>query len=209
VEALLRWHHPNLGMVSPAEFVPLAEHCGLIVPLGNWVIDAAIKQVSDWVQSDRFLPVAINLSAYQMNQPDLLQRITEALDQYQVPAELIMLEITESVIMQNAESSLELMKRLTDIGIRFSIDDFGTGYSSLSYLRRFVTSQLKIDRSFILDMEHSEDARAIVGAIVKLAHALGMRVVAEGVENPRNTAICKHWAAMKSRVFCSPNRCHR
>ncbi len=183
VEALLRWHHPNLGMVSPTEFVPLAEHCGLIVPLGNWVIDAAIRQVADWMQAGRDLPVAINLSAHQLNQPDLLQRITEALNRHQVPAELVMLEITESVIMQNAASSLELMKRLTDIGIHFSIDDFGTGYSSLSYLRRFVTSQLKIDRSFILDVEHNEDARAIVGAIVKLAHALGMHVVAEWVEN--------------------------
>lgn len=183
VEALLRWHHPNLGMVSPTEFVPLAEHCGLIVPLGNWVIDAAIRQVADWMQAGRDLPVAINLSAHQLNQPDLLQRITEALNRHQVPAELVMLEITESVIMQNAASSLELMKQLTDIGIHFSIDDFGTGYSSLSYLRRFVTSQLKIDRSFILDVEHNEDARAIVGAIVKLAHALGMHVVAEGVEN--------------------------
>lgn len=183
VEALLRWNHPNLGMVSPVEFIPLAENCGLIVPLGNWVIDAAIRQVADWMQSARTMPVAINLSAYQLNQSDLLQRISAALERHQVPAELIMLEITESVVMQNAESSLELMKRLTEIGIRFSIDDFGTGYSSLSYLRRFVTSQLKIDRSFILDMEHSEDARAIVGAIVQLAHALGMRVVAEGVEN--------------------------
>jgi len=183
VEALLRWNHPNLGMVSPAEFIPLAENCGLIVPLGNWVIDAAIRQVADWMQSARTMPVAINLSAYQLNQSDLLQRISAALERNQVPAELIMLEITESVVMQNAESSFELMKRLTEIGIRFSIDDFGTGYSSLSYLRRFVTSQLKIDRSFILDMEHSEDARAIVGAIVQLAHALGMRVVAEGVEN--------------------------
>ena len=161
----------------------MAESCGLIVPLGNWVIDAAIRQVADWMQSARTMPVAINLSAYQLNQTDLLQRISSALERHQVPADLIMLEITESVVMQNAESSLELMNRLTEIGIRFSIDDFGTGYSSLSYLRRFVTSQLKIDRSFILDMEHSEDARAIVGAIVQLAHALGMRVVAEGVEN--------------------------
>lgn len=183
VEALLRWNHPNLGMISPAEFIPLAEHCGLIVPLGNWVIRAAIRQVAEWMKSGKTIPVAINLSAYQLNQPDLLQRLSSTLDKFQIPAGLVMLEITESVVMENAESSLELMNRLTAIGIKFSIDDFGTGYSSLSYLRRLVASQLKIDRSFILDLEQSEDARAIVGAIVMLAHALGMQVVAEGVEN--------------------------
>lgn len=183
VEALLRWNHPNLGMISPVEFIPLAEQCGLIVPLGNWVIRAAIKQMADWIKSGKTIPVAINLSVYQLNQPDLLQRLSSTLDKFQIPAGLVMLEITESVVMENAESSLELMNRLTAIGFKFSIDDFGTGYSSLSYLRRLVTSQLKIDRSFILDLEQSEDARAIVGAIVMLAHALGMRVVAEGVEN--------------------------
>ncbi len=170
-------------MISPVEFIPVAEHCGLIIPLGNWVINAAVKQVAEWLRMEMAVPVAINLSAYQLIQPDFLANITNTIREFQVPPEMIMLEITESVAMQHAAASLELMRSLKEIGIKLSIDDFGTGYSSLSYLRRFTVNQLKIDRSFILDLAQSEDARAVVGGIVKLAHALGIRVVAEGVEN--------------------------
>jgi diguanylate cyclase (GGDEF)-like protein len=183
VEALLRWRHPQRGFISPAEFIPVAEHCGLIIPLGNWVIRAAIRQAAEWRIAGMAVPVAINLSAYQLIRSDFLPNIVRTLEEFQVPPELVMLEITESVAMQHAAATLELMQRLNEIGIKLSIDDFGTGYSSLSYLRRFTVSQLKIDRSFILDLALSEDARAIVGGIIKLAHALGLRVVAEGVEN--------------------------
>ena len=182
VEALLRWHHPKRGMVSPAEFIPVAERFGLIGELGLWVLDEACRHLRMWHDAGLDIPVAVNLSVHQLRQPDLEQRVREALHKHRVPARMLIMEITESVAMEDIEASLRVFDMLDQIGVRLSIDDFGTGYSSLSYLRKLPARQLKIDRSFVQDLESQDDAQAIVRAVIKLAHALGLKVVAEGVE---------------------------
>ncbi|TXH96759.1 MAG: EAL domain-containing protein [Pseudomonas sp.] len=189
VEALLRWQHPVRGLVSPATFIPVAERFGLIGELGLWVLDAACRQVRLWHEAGVDVPVAVNLSAHQLRQPDLERRVREALVRHRVPPAMLILEITESVAMDDIEASLRMFDLLDDIGVQLSIDDFGTGYSSLSYLRRLPARQLKIDRSFVRDLDSSPDAQAIVEAVVHLAHALGLKVVAEGVETPEQAAI--------------------
>ena len=182
VEALARWRHPTRGMVGPAQFIAIAERFGLINALGDWVIAQACRQISAWQQQGLHLRVALNLSAHQLRQDGLALRVAEALRQHQIDPCMLMLEVTESVAMEDTDSTLQTFRQLKDMGLRFSIDDFGTGYSSLAYLRRLQVSQLKIDRSFVQDLESSADARAIVSAVVRLAHALGLSVVAEGVE---------------------------
>ena len=182
VEALARWPHPVRGMLSPGLFIPIAERFGLINALGNWVIEEACKQVSLWRDQGLRIRVAINLSVHQLRQDDLIQRVERALRTYHLDPALVIFEVTESVAMEDASGALEMFERLGGIGVKLSIDDFGTGYSSLSYLRRLQVSQLKIDQSFVRDLETSPDARAIVKAVVGLAHALNLSVVAEGVE---------------------------
>jgi diguanylate cyclase (GGDEF)-like protein len=182
VEALLRWTHPVRGAVGPAVFIPLAERFGLINVLGNWVIEQACAQLGDWQRAGVTMRVAINLSAHQLRENDLVARIESMLERHQVDPSLLLCEITESVAMQDIEATQRTLEALGAIGIFLSIDDFGTGYSSLSYLRQLPAKQLKIDRSFVADVEASSDARALVDAIVRLSHALGLAVVAEGVE---------------------------
>jgi diguanylate cyclase (GGDEF)-like protein len=182
VEALLRWRHPARGMISPGVFIPLAERFGIIGALGNWVIEDACRQIRAWLDSGMRLRVAINLSVHQLRQNDLDKRVKDALARHRVDPHLVTFEITESVAMEDTESSMRAFERLSAIGVQLSIDDFGTGYSSLAYLRKLPARQLKIDRSFVMDLEQSEDARSIVEAVVRLAHALDLRVVAEGVE---------------------------
>ncbi len=183
VEALLRWQHPQRGAISPGVFIPVAERFGLIMPLGDWVIRECCRQVALWQEAGLLMRVAINLSVQQLRQPDaLLRRFEEALSQHGVDARHLTCEITESVAMDDASATERTLQRLAGLGLSLSIDDFGTGYSSLAYLRRLPVSQLKIDRSFIQDLETSADARAIVNAVIELAHALGLQVVAEGVE---------------------------
>jgi diguanylate cyclase len=181
-EALLRWRHPERGFVSPGVFIPLAERFGLIDSLGNWVIDEACRQMQAWADGGVRMRVAINVSAQQLRQGDLVARIGQALDRYQVEASQLLCEITESVAMDDIQSTQQTFQGLQRIGVYLSIDDFGTGYSSLAYLRQLPAKQIKIDRSFVSDLEASRDARAIVDAVIRLAHALGLRVVAEGVE---------------------------
>ncbi|HEX6362492.1 MAG TPA: bifunctional diguanylate cyclase/phosphodiesterase, partial [Albitalea sp.] len=188
-EALLRWHHPVRGTLSPELFIPLAERHGLIGALGNWVIDDACRQARVWRQRGLKMRVAINLSVFQMRQSDLVERIQAALKRYGVNPQRLTCEITESVAMEDTQVTQRTFERLGKAGIHLSIDDFGTGYSSLSYLRRLPATELKIDRSFIMDLETSPDARAIVDAVLKLAHAIGLKVVAEGVENVRQRDI--------------------
>ncbi|MFY7863438.1 putative bifunctional diguanylate cyclase/phosphodiesterase [Roseateles sp.] len=188
-EALLRWHHPSRGMVSPAVFIPVAERFGYMRELGNWVIDDACRQARVWRESGLRMRVAINLSAHQMRQTDIIERIERALETYSVHPSLLTCEITESVVMENTQAIQDTFKRLGDLGVHLSIDDFGTGYSSLSYLRQLPAKELKVDRAFITDIVTSVDARAVVDAVVKLAHALGLRVVAEGVETQGQQAI--------------------
>ena len=189
VEALLRWKHPTRGVLLPNTFIPIAERFGLIGQLGNWVIEDACRQSRAWRDKGLRMRVAINLSAHQMRQDDIVERITGALEQYKIHPSLLTCEITESAAMEDTKTTQATFRRLGELGTHLSIDDFGTGYSSLAYLRKLPAEELKIDRSFIMDLEHSADARAVVDAVIKLAHALGLKVVAEGVENQRQQAI--------------------
>ena len=182
-EALLRWHHPERGLVSPAVFIPLAERHGLIVTLGQWVVEEACRQARAWRDEGLRMRVAINLSVHQLRQPDLADRVAAALRHHQVNPDLLTCEITESAAMEDAEGTRAIFEGLSSVGVHLSIDDFGTGYCNFAMLRRLPAEELKIDRSFVLDLETSVDARAVVDAVVKLGQALGRKVVAEGVEN--------------------------
>jgi EAL domain-containing protein (putative c-di-GMP-specific phosphodiesterase class I) len=182
VEALLRWHHPQRGMLSPGVFIPIAERFGLINELGNWVIDEVCRQVHAWADEGVRMRVAINLSVHQLRQEDLVPRIQRAMDRHLVEPSQLLCEITESVAMEDIRATQRAFGGLQGIGVYLSIDDFGTGYSSLSCLRQLPARQLKIDRSFVSDLETSADARAVVNGVIHLAHALGLAVVAEGVE---------------------------
>jgi diguanylate cyclase (GGDEF)-like protein len=188
-EALLRWRHPTRGLLLPGTFVHVAERFGLIGAIGGWVIDDACRQGREWRDKGLRMRVAINLSAHQMRQDDIADRITEALQRYRIHPSLLTCEITETAAMEDTKATQETFRRLGELGAHLSIDDFGTGHSSLAYLRKLPAEELKIDRSFVMDIEHSVDARAIVDAVVKLAHALGLKVVAEGVENPRQQQV--------------------
>ncbi|GAB2842333.1 hypothetical protein GCM10027277_06870 [Pseudoduganella ginsengisoli] len=183
MEALVRWRHPVRGMVSPAEFIPLAEETGLIIPLGDWVLRTACAQLKAWMQQGLpQLRVAVNLSVRQLLQKDFTTSVETVLADTGLPAHLLELEITESTLMENAQDTLTALHRLRALGVRLSIDDFGTGYSSLSYLKRFPVDIIKIDRSFVRDVPQDADDAAIVTAIIALAHSLRLEVVAEGVE---------------------------
>jgi diguanylate cyclase (GGDEF)-like protein/PAS domain S-box-containing protein len=182
-EALLRWQHPVLGAISPAEFIPIAEDSGQIIQIGEWVLRTAVKQLKTWL--DRGYPpilMAVNLSAVQFRQANLPERVTSILDEAQVPHTYLELELTEAVAMNNPLAAIAVMDNLHERGIRMSIDDFGTGYSSLSYLKRFKVYKLKIDQSFVRDISEDPDDKAIVTAIINLAASLGMLTIAEGVE---------------------------
>ena len=189
VEALLRWHHPQRGLISPAVFIPLAERTGLIKEIGHWVILEACRQMQIWSELGIRMRVAINLSVQQLDSPTIAGDIAAALERFAVEPSLLTCEITESVAMNNAAAALEVFERIRAVGVHLSIDDFGTGYSSLSYLRRLPVHQLKIDRSFVIDLGESEDARVVASAIVNLAHALRLEVVAEGVETAQQRDI--------------------
>jgi diguanylate cyclase (GGDEF)-like protein len=181
-EALLRWRHPQRGMVSPSVFIPLAERYGLIVAIGDWVIQEACRQSAAWRQRGLRMRVAVNLSGVQLRQDDLVKRLEAALKKHKIPPARFTCEITESVAMEDTSVTRDAFERLRRAGVHVSIDDFGTGHSSLASLRRLPAAELKIDRAFVCDLESSADARTIAGAIVQMAHTLGLRVVAEGVE---------------------------
>ena len=182
VEALLRWQHPVLGMVPPGDFVPLAERHGVIVPIGNWVIDEACRQLAAWQRVGRRLRVSINLSAHQVRQADLVDHIRAALQRHGADPRLLVCEFTESAAMEDTLSTQRTIDALEALGVRLSIDDFGTGHSSLAMLRHLRVQELKIDRLFVQDVASDAKARDLVEAVVRLAHVLGMSVVAEGVE---------------------------
>ncbi|MDD5758915.1 MAG: EAL domain-containing protein [Desulfobulbaceae bacterium] len=182
VEALIRWMHPELGLISPLDFIPLAEDTGLIVPIGEWVMRTAFNQCKRWADAGHSIKVAVNLSAGQFRDANLLDMIGNLLAETEVNPRLIELEITESMLMDNIDGSIDRLDRLSQYGCRLSIDDFGTGYSSLNYLKRFPVDELKIDRSFVNDLASSEDDAMIVKAIITLAHSMKLEVVAEGVE---------------------------
>lgn len=206
VEALLRWTHPQRGSVSPAMFIPVAERFGLIGELGQWVMQEACRHVRMWMDAGQEIAVAVNLSPHQLRQPDLAQRVREVLVTHNVPPRLLILEITESAAMDDIDASIRVFDMLADIGVQLSIDDFGTGYSSLSYLRRLPAKQLKIDRSFVRDLDSSPDAQAIVEAVVRLSHALGLKVVAEGVETQDQATLLIHFGCdeLQGFLFAKP-----
>jgi EAL domain-containing protein (putative c-di-GMP-specific phosphodiesterase class I) len=183
LEALIRWEHPNDGIILPGEFIHLAEETGLIVPIGEWVLRAACLQIKAWQESG-YPPVhvAVNISGRQFRHVDLVRTVDQTLDETGVDPRLLSLEITESVIMHEVESTLETLYELTRMGVQLAIDDFGTGYSSLGYLKRFPIAKLKIDRSFIRDVTSNSNDAAIVSSIIALGLGMNMEVIAEGVE---------------------------
>jgi len=200
-EALMRWEHPTRGMVGPDQFIPIAERFGLISAMGNWLIEEACRQAGVWRDQGLQMRVAINLSAHQLRHPDLADRIDMALRRHDIKPQLLTCEITESVAMEDASNAIRMVERLNQLGVNISIDDFGTGYSSLSYLRKLRAGELKIDKSFVLDLETSADARAVVDGIVKLAHAIGLKVVAEGVETEAQHQILRSFGCHELQGF--------
>lgn len=206
VEALLRWHHPDRGLISPQNFVPLAERYGLITEIGNWVIDEACRQMHAWQEQGLHMRVAINLSVHQLRRGDLVRRLDAALKRYKVEPDRLLCEITESVAMEDLPNTQRVFEELRALGVFLSIDDFGTGYSSLSYLRKLPAQQLKIDRSFVQDLQQSRDARAIVDGVIRMAHALGLSVVAEGVETEaqRDILLALECDELQGFLFAQP-----
>lgn len=182
-EALLRWEHPQQGLLLPENFIDLAEKTGLIIPIGDWVLNEACRQMRIWFdQGYSHWRIAVNLSALQFCYSGLVDSVVAALERHRLPANSLTLEITETTAMSDADASMVVLQRLSQMGVDLSIDDFGTGYSSLMYLKRLPANELKIDRGFVRDLEHDSDDAAIVSAIVALGQALGLRIVAEGVE---------------------------
>jgi diguanylate cyclase (GGDEF)-like protein len=181
-EALIRWQHPEKGRVSPAEFIPIAEETGLIIDLDEWVLNAVCKQVKQWQNQNIFIPVAVNLSGLQFSRQGLVKRVLKILDETNLNANYIELELTESAVVQNPELAEQILYDLKKLGFKLSLDDFGTGYSSLSYLHQFPFDKLKIDRCFVADITNNPRNAAIITGTILMAHGLTLNVVAEGVE---------------------------
>jgi len=181
-EALIRWHHPTRGLVSPVIFIPLAEKYGLMESIGKWVIEEACHAAEVWLESGLRMRVAVNISGYQMRQIDLVEHIEETLKRHGLQAERFTCEITETVAMEDTQATKLTFEKMREAGFHVSIDDFGTGYSSLASLRRLPAAELKMDRAFVTDLEESEEARSIAKSIIEMARALNLKVIAEGVE---------------------------
>jgi EAL domain-containing protein (putative c-di-GMP-specific phosphodiesterase class I) len=209
VEALLRWTHPQLGNLAPTEFIPLAEETGLIIPIGRWVLKNACTQNMTW-QAAGLPPIsmAVNLSPRQFLDPNLLDDIDGVLAATGMPAHLLQLEITESMVMQNVERAIKLLDEIRSRGVRLAIDDFGTGYSSMSLMKKFPIDTIKIDRSFVRDLAESAEDRAIATAIISMGKALGLTVVAEGVETTEQDTFLRGHACdeVQGYLFSKPLR---
>ncbi len=193
MEALVRWNHPQQGVISPVRFIPLAEETGLIQPLGKWVLEEAVRQTREWHDKGYPLKVGINLSARQFMQDDLVDIVAGSIKQSTLPPQYIDLEITETIAMQDAENSIQKMHQLKQLGVHLSMDDFGTGYSSLSYLHQFPLDVLKIDRSFVKDIEGKQSDGAIARAVIAMAHSMDLEVIAEGVETEEQYAFLQQY----------------
>ena len=204
VEALVRWDHPQRGLVAPGEFIPVAEETGLVGPLGEWVMREACRQVRAWQEEfphHARLGLSVNFSGRQLGQRNIVDVVGRILDEAGLPARSLTLEITESVLMSDARQAVEVVRALAELGIRFSIDDFGTGYSSLAYLKRFSAHVLKIDRSFIDGLGRDAQDSAIVGATIALAEALGMETIAEGVEDPDQLGFLRRLGCTRAQGY--------
>jgi EAL domain-containing protein (putative c-di-GMP-specific phosphodiesterase class I) len=207
VEALLRWKHPQLGLVPPAQFIPLAEETGLIVPIGRWVLREACAQNMAWQRRGlRPVAMAVNLSPRQFADEHLLQDVDEALAASGMSPVLLQLEVTESMVMRNVARAVRVLHAIQDRGIRLAIDDFGTGYSSMSLMKQFPIDTIKIDRSFVRDLSSDSEDQAIAQAIISMGKALGMTVVAEGVETAEQHAFLRNHACdeMQGFLFSRP-----
>ncbi len=182
VEALIRWQHPTRGVVSPADFIPLAEDTGLIVPVGRWVLEAACRQAVAWHRSGLPLRIAVNVSAAQLDHPYFVRDVADVVRETAIDPRLLTLEVTETALMRNPDAAAERLRELKDLGLMIAIDDFGTGYSSLAYLRQFPVDALKIDRSFVAGITHSSVSKALIHTLIELAQTLGLRTIGEGIE---------------------------
>jgi diguanylate cyclase len=192
-EALLRWQHPQFGLVSPAEFIVLAERTGSIQLLTNWVIEESMRQVSEWSRRGLHVQLSLNISAEDLLSHDLADRVSVLLKHYRVPAEQLIFEITESAVMREPEHALQVLHRLRECGISLSVDDFGTGYSSLAHLKRLPVQELKIDQSFVRDLDETSEDAVIVRSTIEMSHNLGLKVVAEGVEYVHSLRLLERW----------------
>jgi diguanylate cyclase (GGDEF)-like protein len=202
VEALVRWNHPERGLVPPADFIPIAEELGLMAPLGRWVLNAACEQARQWRAAG--LPplrIAVNLSAYQFDQPGLLLDVRNALYRADLSPDALELELTESSVMRDPDRATETLRALAGIGVRIAIDDFGTGYSSLAHLHRFPIHLLKVDRSFVADVHRDADAAAIVRTIIALGRNMNLEIVAEGVETSEQATFLRRSACHRGQGF--------
>ncbi len=206
-EALVRWHEPELGMVGPGDFIPVAEETGLIVGLGEWVLEEACRQAADWSRRGVCeVPVAVNLSPEQFRRPGLARRVARVVQEAGIPPERLELEITEGVMLHDTEQVIRELDEMRALGMRIALDDFGTGYSSLSYVRRLPVDTLKIDRTFIMDIDEDPEDAALTRAIIALGHVLGLRSVAEGVETEAQRARLASWSCdqMQGFLFSRP-----
>ena len=201
VEALVRWQHAIKGLIGPVDFIPTAEETGLVIPLGEWVLEQACEQLRRWQSEGRALSMAVNLSGLQIGHPEFSRQVASVLERTGVDCSGLTLEITESVLMKDAEETMTVLRELKQLGVQLSVDDFGTGYSSLSYLKRFPVDVLKIDRSFVDGLADDPDDAAIVRAVLALASSLGMSVVAEGVETPEQLAVLRGLGCSKGQGF--------
>lgn len=192
-EALIRWEHPERGLISPAAFIPLAEETGLILPIGQWVLDAACAQLKQWEQNrhTRHLKLSVNVSARQFHQPNFVEHVQSTVSRFAIDPSLLNLELTESMLLDDIYSMIASMNQLKEIGIRFELDDFGTGYSSLQYLKQLPLYQLKIDQSFVRDIANDSSDRTLVSTIISMAHSLNLQVIAEGVETEEQLEFLK------------------
>jgi EAL domain-containing protein (putative c-di-GMP-specific phosphodiesterase class I) len=181
-EALIRWNNPDLGVVSPARFIPSLEETGMVVEVGRWILQTACSQIKEWERLNRTFPVSVNLSLVQFRHQHLVAMVQEAVNDYRLDPRRLTLEVTESMFMHDMDFSIKTLKRLKDVGVMISVDDFGTGYSSLSYIKKLPVDNLKIDMSFVRDVARDQDAASIVTAITTLARSLDLKTIAEGVE---------------------------
>jgi EAL domain-containing protein (putative c-di-GMP-specific phosphodiesterase class I) len=201
-EALIRWQHPDRGLVSPAQFVPIAEDCGLILPIGRWVLREACKQAREW--QDAGLPfkrVSVNVSATEFRAKTFLEDVGTIIRETGLEARYLDLELTEGVLMQNAKSTASVLQELKSMGVHLAVDDFGTGYSSLSYLRQFPIDVLKIDQSFVRQISDDPNDSAIVRAIIDMGKNLKQRVIAEGIETQEQLALLQSWRCAEGQGY--------